>query len=185
VARAEAAAGQDGTINPTPDVKVHRARTRAAAPPRAAPNRTERQLRAARLRAARLSPGGPRLQVVHGTATTATVDGDGGLGLIVGPKARAQAGPHCDSGVCSMLDEGVQRHQRQHQRQHRRRRAGAQANGIAMAMAEEHGSGWVSVPQPRRPRRHTLRHGTMRPLHPARRCGCGRCACAAADRLIG
>jgi LDH2 family malate/lactate/ureidoglycolate dehydrogenase len=47
----------------------------------------------------------PNVQKTISSLTTATVDGDNGLGLIVGPKA----------------------------------------NEIAMAMAEEHGSGWVSV----------------------------------------
>ena len=47
----------------------------------------------------------PNVRKVISTSTTATVDGDNGLGLIVGPKA----------------------------------------NAIAMEMAEQHGSGWVSV----------------------------------------
>ena len=47
----------------------------------------------------------PNVRKVISTATTATVDGDNGLGLIVGPKA----------------------------------------NAIAMEMAEQNGSGWVSV----------------------------------------
>ena len=47
----------------------------------------------------------PNVRKVTSTPTTATVDGDNGLGLIVGPKA----------------------------------------NAIAMEMAEQHGSGWVSV----------------------------------------
>lgn len=47
----------------------------------------------------------PNVRKVTSTSTTATVDGDNGLGLIVGPKA----------------------------------------NAIAMEMAEQHGSGWVSV----------------------------------------
>lgn len=47
----------------------------------------------------------PEIKLVRSTLSTATVDGDNGLGLIVGP----------------------------------------QANGIAMDMAEESGSGWVSV----------------------------------------
>ena len=47
----------------------------------------------------------PQVRKTRSTSTTATVDGDNGLGLIVGPKA----------------------------------------NKIAMDMADEHGSGWVSV----------------------------------------
>ena len=47
----------------------------------------------------------PKVRKTRSTSTTATVDGDNGLGLIVGPKA----------------------------------------NKIAMDMADEHGSGWVSV----------------------------------------
>jgi L-2-hydroxycarboxylate dehydrogenase (NAD+) len=47
----------------------------------------------------------PNVRKITSTSTTATVDGDNGLGLIVGPKA----------------------------------------NAIAMEMAEQHGSGWVSV----------------------------------------
>jgi len=56
------------------------------------------------LEADRINPR-PRLRIVRETASTATVDGDDGLGLVVGPKA----------------------------------------NEIAMAKAEEAGSGWVAV----------------------------------------
>ena len=55
--------------------------------------------------ALKLTPRLPLRTQTLSTSTTATVDGDNGLGLIVGPKA----------------------------------------NKIAMDMADEHGSGWVSV----------------------------------------
>lgn len=56
------------------------------------------------LQAGRINPT-PKLKVTRGSSTTAVVDGDNGLGLVVGPRA----------------------------------------NDIAMGMAAEHGSGWVSV----------------------------------------
>jgi len=56
------------------------------------------------LQAGRINPT-PNVRVVHRTPSTATVDGDNGLGLVVGPKA----------------------------------------NELAMEMAAEVGSGWVSV----------------------------------------